>query len=209
MGHTVLSCPLLDIEQLDNPLPTGTFDGIVLTSAMALEALEKTNSFDRRTVSVITTGSSTRDAAKLAGFDNVVSANGGALDVIDLLKTKFGTSSRLLYPCAEQTAHDLSKLLEEHNLSCVPWPVYRSVELEKFPIEVDELLSAGKIDVALLYSPKTAKAFSNCWNATKGQYKAPRILALSQQVKSKLPLPLQKQCRSANLPNEDSLFELL
>ena len=88
LGHTCLVEPMLAIEPVSSPLPEGPFDGIVVTSANALPALEKLWSVgDRSQIPLLVTGTATANAAKELGFANTQHVAGSATDLIEQAPT--------------------------------------------------------------------------------------------------------------------------
>jgi uroporphyrinogen-III synthase len=202
-GYDVALEPLLSFSSLGSPIPNLKFDAIALTSATALEFCD-IEMFSE--IPVFTTGKVTAEKASAYGFANVQSAEGGAMELTDLIKDVYqGRSAKILYPSALQTAHDLSRLLKPHNIECINWPVYQAVERKNFSSETLKLLGADKIDLVLLYSHRTAKCFSRLWERQSIATQAPSLLAISQNVKAALPKKLAETCFVADKPNETSM----
>ena len=202
-GYDVTIEPLLSFSTLGSSIPNLDFDAIALTSATALEFCD-IEMFSE--IPVFTTGKVTAEKASAYGFANVQSAEGGALELADLIKDIYqGRSAKILYPCALQTAHDLSRLLEPQNIDCINWPVYEAVERKSFSSETLKLFGADEIDLVLLYSHRTARCFSRLWERQSVAAQAPNLLAISQNVKAALPQNLAETCFVADKPNETSM----
>ena len=209
MGHDVTLEALITIEYLDAPLPDGLFDGIMLTSSLAVKKLDEHWSADRGQITLVATGESTRNAAVEAGFQNALSADGNALDAARLAKERFKEGSRLIYPCAEKTAHDMSAVLLEDNIVCDVWPIYKTRETDHFSDGVALAFSNAQIDAVLLYSPSTAMTFARCWDALKEPADPPRMICLSEKVAAVLPDSLSKNSSIADHPSETTLLGLI
>ena len=79
-------------------------------------------------------GARSAEAARAAGFSEVVSADGDVDDLIGLLAARFGGSGvRLLYLAGEDRAGDLAASLAAHGIEVETAVVYRAVPDEEFP----------------------------------------------------------------------------
>ena len=206
-GHEVVLEPLLKFQPLDKVPFDIPFEAIALTSATALSFCDLKNHLH---LPVFTTGEATRKKALDYGFKNVHSANGGALELVNLIKSEIrDKNTRILYPSTQETAHDLVALLKIHKFSCINWPVYKVIESSAFSSNTLKHLEACDIDIIMLYSKRTAFCFSKLWQQQLEKTKPPPILALSKNVKSALSKNLADICIVSPEPNELSLRQLI
>lgn len=211
MGFEPLLAPLLTVQQLPLPaLKEDKFDAIVLTSANAVVALQKWAS-DRPelfALPVVTTGRSTAEAARKAGFENTFPIQGPAPAAFRAVPQALGKrASRLLYPCALNTAHDALELAEQNGLEVTALPVYATHTVENLPDAAQSLWSGGKIAAVLLYSPRTARAFAYVAQTTPE--KLPVLGCLSKAIAEALPDHWQTNAVWPELPSEDLILKLL
>lgn len=207
LGHSVLHEPLLRVEERGTSLPEGSFGGVILTSSNAIKPLDRGWTLPRRDTPVFTTGEATAKAVRMIGFEKVVAANGSAPDLVRKLPRFTKSGLELLYPCAESPAHDVPELLRDKQVTCTPWPCYRTIPVEHFSSAVDTALSEGTIDVVLLYSARTAACFVEL--ITNGDFQVPRLLVLSEEICKSMPERMQRLCRFPDRPDERKLLKLL
>ncbi len=195
--------PLLTFEAIETAIPKAPFDAIALTSATALSFSDLKDHVNKP---VFATGTATMDKAIAQGFTNVKSSNGGALELAALIRNRYsGQPARVLYPSALEPAHDLADLLKPHDITCINWPVYKTVERGHFSCPTLELFKKGKIDLILLYSRRTAQSFATLWAKQMSKEKSPHLLAISQNVQDALPQYLAQMCIVSTDPNESSM----
>lgn len=215
LGHTSLIESLLQVQPTFTSPPSGSFDGMLVTSANALPAMQEFWDSDRlKSLPLLATGAATAAAARAAGFEKVLHVDGSALDLVaqvpDWMETmSLPQSARLLYPCAEQIAHDLTTLLTEKRLNCRSWPVYRTLPRECFSQTAADQLQADLIDCVLLYSRRTAQTFVRLMNECELPMKKLLILALSRDIVDSLPDELRPTARFPDRPRESDLLALL
>ncbi len=212
LGHSYVIEPLLLIESIETPVPAGNFDGLVLTSTNALPTLNATwPQEDRAEIPLMTTGAATAQAAKNLGFVKSQHVAGSALDLIDeipnwMAQNGLPTDARLLYPCAETVAHDISHHLSKNNIQCDRWIVYRSSPAAQFSLSTQNALKRGEIDGVLLYSKRTAHTFVQLMQQHKIPMSGLRIYVLSREILQSLPDTLKNLARSAEQPEESELL---
>lgn len=209
LGHETIVEPLLAISPLITPQPTGEFAGAVLTSVHAVGALSRTK-LDKD-ILLFTTGMATQLAAHDAGFKNCITVEGSAIELVKTIPLMLQVSEpqlrnpKLLYPCAQETAHDLPALLKPHNITCTQWSVYRSSQSTAFSDSTLGLLQSGDVDAVLLYSPKTAI----CFTKLMADLDWPEVYTLSDQIAAQLPSIVQDTAKYPKVPNEEALLALL
>jgi uroporphyrinogen-III synthase len=156
-GHAVLVAPLMRVEAIDAEFG-GPWTAVVLTSARAARAL----SAPRRDsaifrVPAFTVGERTAEAARAAGFTEVVSADGALRELVRLVAARCaGRGARLLYLAGEDRAGDLAGDLAAHGIAVRTVAVYRAVAADALFPDVSQALSGGRIDAVLHYSARSA-----------------------------------------------------
>lgn len=142
-GLDAVAVPLFEIEAVawDAPEDLG-FDGLLLTSANALRGGgEKLQSL--RQLPVYAVGEATAEAAREAGFDIAASGDSG----VDRLLGSIDGDLRLLHLCGEDR-----RAPEDARQGITPIVVYRAKAVEHPGL--------GKIDVALIHSPRAGRRFA-------------------------------------------------
>ena len=158
-GHQVLIEPLLEIVYHPAILPDASqFQALLFTSANGVRSFALCS--DQRGMPVLTVGSATADAAIMAGFSDVASADGDVDALARLVAARRRPEAGpLLQLAASERAGDLAG-----QLTAAGFVVQREVLYEARPVRAlsgaaKAALRAEAIDAALLYSPRTARAF--------------------------------------------------
>jgi uroporphyrinogen-III synthase len=208
-GHDVLVAPLMRIEPLTADL-AGTWGAVIVTSANAADAIVGNPACATLAkLPLFAVGHRSADAARQAGFTNVMSAGG---DVRDLVRTLIGqhadANAPLLYLAGEDRAADLLGDLSARGIASEMRIVYRAVAAA-FPSALIKALKAGEVDAVMHFSRRSADSYLA--GATQagiaGPAMAVRHLCLSAQVAE--PLAGASRIVIAARPDEAALFELL
>jgi len=214
-GHTCDIEPLLTIEHIQTSQLKGDFKGLIITSSNVTSALSQLAAIDDlKPLPVLSTGKTTQDTLHEAGFENVENVQGSALTIADnakdwMKRQGLKENDRILYPCAEVIAHDLSVEFRKRGLVCVKWPVYRSVPSIVLSDHVRDSLSNNEYDAVLLYSKRTAETFVSLLNQMASPPDALFVYALSKDIVAGLTFESQLTVNCPKLPSEDALLALL
>jgi uroporphyrinogen-III synthase len=155
-GHEALIDPMLDIERLPAPEDDRTgVQGLLFTSANGVRAY---GSPVDPLLPVYAVGAATAAAARSLGFQAVVSAAGDVSALAALvIESCTPTAGVLLHIAASDRAGDLAGLLTQAGFDVHRQVRYRARPAEALTPATVAALTAGKIDVALLFSPRTAR----------------------------------------------------
>lgn len=183
--------PLLQVELLPfDPAVGDNAAALAFTSANGVRAwVEGGGRTDRPALAV---GRGTAEAAKAAGFADVRSAegDGAALAAMISRDRPVGT---VLHPAAEEPAFELAASLGAAGVPAFSVPVYRTVETG---------VAAPPADVALLHSPRAARAYARLADG-------PAALCLSEAVAAPLRAAGRRVAGVADCPSEEALLKLL
>jgi len=215
-GHNCLLDPLLEIVPIKTQMPnnkTGrqSWNALLVTSTNATPALVQNF---QANIPILTTGEATKNSLVGAGFENVTSANGSALELSAKVRPwmqgqGLDEQAELLYPSAAETAHDLTSVLADQGVRCITWPVYEARDKTKFSQEVKNAFTNESLDGVLLYSPRTARCFNQLFeNLTNVKHNFD-IFVLSSAIANELNDDLRQTTRIAAKPNETFLLELI
>lgn len=192
--------PLLDIEPVSGAAidPAG-LQGLLVTSANGARAVARL--LPDRSLPVWAVGDSSARAARALGFTRVESAQGDVETLADLVIDRVEPArGALLHAAGETVAGDLSGRLEARGFTVRRETVYRAVTARALSDEAATALRAGRIDMALFFSPRTADTFVNLLTDAGLGGTLTRIEAygLSANVTAKLaPLPWAALHRAA------------
>jgi uroporphyrinogen-III synthase len=212
-GHAAELVALLRIEADPaaalGPAPWGA---VLITSPNAARAVA---SHRRRAelsgLPVFAVGRRSAEAARAAGFSDVVSADGDAQDLARLVAARAPAGRPLLYLAGEDRAGDLVGVLAARGLATHTAVVYRAVAETVFPAAIRAALLAGRIDGVLHYSRRSAEAFVAAARAAQMDINALKTkhYCLSAQVADALRQAGLAELAVAPRPDEPALFGLL
>ena len=212
-GHDVVLAPLLRMEPVDAPLGGGPWVAVVITSINAARAIAAHPQFGRiKSLPLFAVGRRSADAARAAGFSDVVSAEGDATDLVRLISGRLPhTELPLLYLAGEDRAADIATELAPEGLVVHTAVVYRAAQVPSFPHDALSELMAGTIEGVLHFSRRSAEAYLACAEAAGllPAAVAPRQFCLSRQVAEPLVAAGSPSVRVAARPNERTLLDLV
>ncbi len=163
-GHEALPAPMLDIVALRFDLPDpAACDGLVFSSANAVRVVAGQPEFQKYIgLSVVTVGIATADAARAAGFTDIVSAGGDIGELAELLGKKYaGQRASLLHLAGTERAGDFGARLGAGGPVVDTIEVYRADAARVFPDRVEAEMREGKIDGCILMSPRTGAIYAS------------------------------------------------
>lgn len=213
-GHEVVAMPLLRIEMVaDAELGGGPWGAVLVTSANACRAIAShKNLADLVGLPVFAVGARTADAARAAGFSEVVSADRDVSELARLVARRLaGTSLPLLYAAGEERAGNLEAALAEHGFAVRTVVVYRAIAACEMPPDIRARLVAGDIDGVLHFSGRSAETFVAAAAAAGLLSRSLKIqhYCLSAQVAAPLAAAGAAEIRIAPEPHERALLDML
>jgi len=207
-GHAVAVVPLMRIEALSDPdLGNGPWAAILVTSANAARAR-----FDQwHGVPVFAVGRRSAQAMRMAGFADVISADGNVDDLTHLVATRMKPGAPLLYLAGAERSGDLAGDLRSRGFSVHTAVVYRAVAVENMSRPMADAL-AGGIDGVPHFSRRGAEAYVKAARGAdlrEGALIKPVHFCLSARVAAPLLQAGAVNVRVAARPEEAALIELI
>lgn len=195
----------------------GSYGGIVVSSANAVRAVEQQlASSPLLKLPLFAVGERTAAVARAAGFSKVLSADGDAANLRDLVvetakAKKLKKKSPLLYLAGEEISRDLAGELRERGFEVVTHIAYRMVPARSLPGEAVDGIATGRIEAVLHYSRRSARAFVEAARAGGVEISA---LALPQCCLSAAVAEIVREAGATQVtvaarPDENALFEAL
>jgi uroporphyrinogen-III synthase len=160
-GHVVIVAPLLRIEAIaDAELGGEPWAAILVTSAKAAAAIAGHQCLPELSrLPVFAVGDRSADAMRGAGFDDVTSADGDALDLARLVAARrLKPPGPLLYLAGINRSGDLAGALGEHGFLVRTVAVYRAIIAPGLPRAAVAALAQG-VDGVLHFSRRSAEAY--------------------------------------------------
>lgn len=210
-GHEVLVAPLMRVETVAADLHPH-WGAIILTSANAAAAVATHPMHaDLIKLPVYAVGRRSADAARQAGFTNIVTAGGDVRDLVRVIaQHQADAKAPLLYLAGEDRAGDLTGDLAVHGIAAELVVIYRAITAP-LPPELIAALKDSAVDAVLHFSRRSADNYLD--GAKKAgiavQALAARHLCLSAQIAEPLIDAGASHIAVAKRPDEASLIALL
>jgi uroporphyrinogen-III synthase len=217
-GFEVLCAPMLRFEPVAfHDDEDARYGAVIVTSANALRGIEPhLNGSRLLKLPLFAVGERTAAAARGAGFENVIPADGDAAGLRDLVllsvKTKaLKKTATLLYLAGADLARDLAGELGERGFSVVTHTTYRMSAVSSLPQEVFDAFAANRIEAVLHYSRRSARAFLEAARAAGVEISALAIphCCISAAVAAVVRDAGATQVMVAASPDENALFGAL
>jgi uroporphyrinogen-III synthase len=229
-GFDVLLAPMLRFEPVGLPDDAcSDYAAVVVTSANALRAVEPQLAGHRLLdLPLFAVGDRTAAVARRAGFTTVISADGNAADLRELVLAKISnkisnkakdkaknkklrTVRPVLYLAGADLSHDLAGELAEGGLSVVTRTTYRMATLSVLPRETCDAIAANQVEAVLHYSVRSARAFLDAVRSAGVEISALAVqqCCISGTVASILREAGATQVTVASSPDENALLGVL
>jgi uroporphyrinogen-III synthase len=205
LGFACIIAPLLTFRSIaaeirprpGEALAFTSINGVVRTAAMT----------DRRDNRVFVVGDATAQAARAAGFSDVVSAAGDVQALAALIIRAAPTA--VLHLCALQTAGDLVGALRAAGVEARKLAVYETAEKTDLPAAIRTALEHRTLSAILLHSPKAARTAAALLDWREKVLEAVVGIGLSSACIEPLrALPFEALI-AAPQPTEDALMRAL
>jgi uroporphyrinogen-III synthase len=217
-GFEVFLAPMLRFEPAAfHQDADADYGAVIVTSANALRGIEPQLKASRLLkLPLFAVGEHTATAASDIGFERVISAEGDAASLRDLVvasvKVKaLKKTSPLLYLAGADLARDLAGELGERGFTVVTQTTYRMIPISSLPYEVCDAFAANQIEAVLHYSRRSARAFLESVRAAGVEISALSIpqCCISAGVASVVRDAGATQVMVAASPDENAVFALL
>lgn len=210
-GHTPLLAPVIAFEASGALDLSGSYDGVIATSANAVRALRGHHDAARLAdLPFFAVGAATAAAAREQGFARVLAGAGSATDLHGLVARHFNNPAgvRLLYLAGADISHDLAGSLAREGFAVQMRVVYRMMPVTPWPAPQDGDLG-GAFDVVLHYSAQSARLFAQSAerSALHAVVLSAAHLCLSEQVARVLRGAGYRHVAVAAQPNEAALLD--
>ena len=177
-GHQVLIEPLFTIEaEPDAALDLEGVQALLMTSANGVRAFAARS--ERRDLHVFAVGDATAEAARAQGFADVESAGGDVDDLARLVRERARPDAgALLHAAGSAVAGDLAGALQETGFEVRRAVLYRAEPVLALSSAALTALREGGIDVAVFFSPRTARTFVSLAKAAGVERACARVTML-------------------------------
>ena len=151
-GHEACHAPVTRIVPTGDPMPLGSCDALIVTSAHAEAALAALD----RSKRVFAVGEHTARAVREAGFADVTVAEGDAVSLVRLIRGTLAPGLTLLHVTARHHKEEPAASLRAAGFTILQWEAYEAEAVGMLPDDAVEALRSGQIGAALHYSRRSA-----------------------------------------------------
>jgi uroporphyrinogen-III synthase len=217
-GFEVLLAPMLRFEALPfQEEDAAGYDAVIVTSANAVRAAApQLAGHALLRLPLLAVGERTAAAGRDAGFGEVVSANGDAAALSELVRArrkakKLKKAAKLLYLAGADLSRDLAGELGEAGFTVITHATYRMNPVTSLPRQVCDAFMAGRIEAVMHYSRRSAQAFLDAARTEGLEISALALphCCISAGVAALLREAGATQVITAGSPDENALFEAL
>jgi uroporphyrinogen-III synthase len=160
LGHAAIASPLMHVEDMKSAdIPSIAFQAVLVTSANGVRSLARHAAFARISEALaITVGKASAAAARAAGFERVIEADGNVAGLIAAVKRHVPPDGGpLLYASGRQTTGDITGALGAAGYAVHRAMLYEAVPAETLPDAARDVIVGGQAAGVLIYSPRTAR----------------------------------------------------
>jgi uroporphyrinogen-III synthase len=203
--------PMMEVHYRGTAAPDlAGVQALLCTSANGARALAR--STKERDLLLLAVGDATASRARSEGFTNVASAGGSVTDLVRLAVTRLRPEGgRLLHIAGEIVAGDLAGALRARGFAIERSVLYETRSASALSPSAVHLLCAGKIDLALFFSPRTAETFVRLADSAgvAGCCRTVTALSISAATDAALSALSWHDRQVAEKPNQPALLDRL
>lgn len=212
LGHHADEVPLLrQIDCSPSNFDLADIAALALSSRRAVAVLDRHPQVEAlQGLPVFTVGAATAEAARAAGFESVISADGdvAALSHLILGRASAFAGRGVLYPAAADRAGDLEGRLVSGNVPCRTVVIYRMEPAKTLPGPILDALRDGAYDGVLIYSQRTAEVLADVLRAHRLDHNLSKLTVYALSERAGAPLSNGMRVKVAAAPNENALLDL-
>lgn len=213
-GFNVLIEPLLHIRMLDGPAPDlAGVQALAFTSANGVRALvHAAPDAPAAGCPAFAVGPATTEAARVAGFADVISADGDVGALAELIAGRLDPEAgAVLHVAGSHRAGDLAGRIEAAGFHARRAVLYEAEAAEALSPETRAAIAAGEVGWVLIFSPRTAGLFVTLMQgAGLGALANAICLAALSPAAAEAAAPLSwGEVRVAVAPRQDALLDAL
>jgi len=209
-GHQAVCASLLSVRFFAGPvLGLEGVHAILVTSANGVRALARRST--RRDLPVFAVGPQTEEAARLAGFCRIESADGDAAALAEAVPRWARPQDGVLFHAAGSSHGRLKSLLEAKGYEVKAAELYEIVAAQSLPDAARAALESEALDAVLAFSPRSAAALRDCIRCAGLAGVCNRLMAVCiSQATAKALAPLRfRTIAVAARPNQDAMLDSL
>jgi uroporphyrinogen-III synthase len=208
LGFEAVIEPVPKVEPVAFDHPAGSFAASIATSANAIRIIANDANLSRfRAMPLFVVGTHSGEAARRAGFQQVMIAEGDGRSLAKMLMARF-PGARVLYFAGANRAQDIPALVASAGIEVEILVVYRTTVADRISAAALAMLRQKKIDAVLHYSARSAAAYIALMEKAGLDLADSRHLCLSAAVAASFQ-DRGIKAEIASHPDESSLLALL
>lgn len=208
-GHRPLLSPVIEIVPTGLPLPSGSFDAVIASSAQAFKFLAPEEVQLLRDLPLLCVGSRTAAAALKSGFRAASLIAPDAKSLAPLVAAKYPAPAHFIYLAGEDRKPDLEEALSAAQFQVTVHETYSAEAAERLVPAAVSALEYREIDAILHYSRRSAEIFLDLAADAKLDLEQTAHFCLSADVAAPLVEAGQPHVIIADTPDETALFRKL
>lgn len=212
-GYEPIIMPIFTLVDLGSPLPEHLFDGVIFTSANAVEVLKSRDWKDAAANgTAYCVGSKTAKAAQDIGFKKcIVASGGGAALCKQMAALNLPETSKFLYPTTPDRSFDMADQLGAMGFAVDLVELYqiRKVAFQKSLIA--NAIKECKNGAVLVYSARSAEYLAELLDAEDeiSDFSAISLIGISKTATNIMLKYPWRNVYVSNIPDEETMLSLL
>ena len=186
LGYQPIVLPLFEVVDTGNAVPVSKFDGYVFTSTNAIRMLKSRNwECPSIGAAAFCVGHKTAEAAKSVGFTEIISADGNAEELANLvLDAAIGRTLKLAYPAGVKRSFDFGAAVAGSSVDIEIVEIYEIQPVFPSDEALERALESCGAGIVFLYSHNTAKHVCNVLFERAGQNLNQRLSVIAISTKT-------------------------
>ncbi len=210
-GFEPVVLPLTGIRPLEiaeTALPA--FDAVALTSANAVRHVPEWLGRSTLTVPVHAVGAASAQAAREAGFANVIAGPGDAAGLASAISQTLAPGSTVLYLCGKVRKPEFELELRSRGIRAVPVETYDTVPTDLADADMRKL-DVGGLFAVLVHSAEAAKALAKLAKrpAAVQAFEGAHLVAISRRAAAPVEAVFAGRIVVAREPTDAAMIEAL
>ncbi len=213
LGYEPIVLPIFELVDLGNPLPSNRYDGVIFTSANAVEVLARRGWADAQQFgTAYCVGSRTGEAAQELGFETCVTASGGGEALCkEIANLNLSKKYTFLYPTTPDRSFDMADQLGALGYAVDSVDVYQTRKVSFSREIVTSNVRECENGVILVYSARSAAYLDEILSSSAEipAISTISLVGISKSATNKMLKYSWRDVYVSNNPDEETMLSLL
>lgn len=208
-GYEPVLLPLSRTVALPSAFPDGPFAALTVTSANAFRHIDMERMKPFRELPLFAVGQGTAQAARKAGFGQVIDGGGDAVRLAATMQRELPEQARVLYLAGRVRQPVFEDQMKAAKLDMHVVDVYDTETIPYTSAALRNALGDTPFAAVMLYSGVAAASFVDAMHEVEPPFdEKTRFLCISARVADRLPPVWRANALVADHPDEEGLFRL-